>query len=61
MNEPAPKAPPGSPKAPPGFANDYEGFPDGPGHLPDPRLGRAAGLLLVGLFLLFVLLTLLGL
>ncbi len=38
----------------------YEGFPDGPGHLPDKRLGRIAGLLLVGIFLLFVLFTLLG-
>ena len=54
MNAPAPKAPPDVEDA-------YEDFPDGPGHLPDPRLSRAVGLVLVGLFLLFVLFTLLGL
>lgn len=41
-------------------SSEYEGHPDGPERLPDPRLSRAAGLLLVALFLFFVLLVLLG-
>lgn len=50
-----------TPHAPPNFGNDYADLPDSPGHLPYPRLARAAARLLIGLFLLLVLLMLLGL
>ena len=52
---------PDAPSLPPaGSRAGYDDLPDGPGHVPDRRLSRLAALLLVGLFLAFVLLTLLG-
>ena len=39
---------------------EFEGLPDGPGHVPDPRLSRIVGLGLVGLFALLVLFALMG-